>query len=139
MQKTKQRPVPDLFLFCGKTLYEGKASGLQSIALNLAHNKNKLNKALVYWSRDTLNFDFLKECRNNFSIRFKGTVMQTENAVINDLLRVSKVSYTFLTSTFYNFAVILPVKFAVFLKNSLLHNSISWIFCLWAKLYGSIT
>ena len=51
--------------------------------------------------------------------------MQTENALMNDLLRVSKVSYTFLTSTFYNFAVILPVKFAVFLKNRLLYNSIS--------------
>ena len=32
-----------------------------SIALNLAYNKNKLNKTLEYWSRDTLNFDFLEK------------------------------------------------------------------------------
>ena len=54
--------VPDLFIF-QKSLYEVKESGLQlifnvSIALNLAYNKNKLSKTLLYWSRENLNFNF---------------------------------------------------------------------------------
>ena len=32
-----------------------------SIAFNLAYNKNKLYKALGFWSRHMLNFDFLKK------------------------------------------------------------------------------
>ena len=34
-----------------------------SIALNSAYNKNKLYKALGYWSRDLLNFDILENVR----------------------------------------------------------------------------
>ena len=33
----------------------------------------------------------------------------------------------------------LPVKFAIFLKSSLLFNSFYCLFCLQTKLYGSIT
>ena len=32
-----------------------------TIAFNLAYNRNKQYKTLNYWSRDVLNFDFLKE------------------------------------------------------------------------------
>ena len=38
----------------------------------------------------------------------KGTVMQTEKALINDRLRVSKLSRKFLIPTIYNLAVIYP-------------------------------
>ena len=31
------------------------------MALNLAHNENKLYKTLDYWFRDKLNFDFLEQ------------------------------------------------------------------------------
>ena len=37
---------------------------------------------------------------------FKGTDMQTEKALINDLLRVSKVSLKFHIPTIYNFVAI---------------------------------
>ena len=39
---------------------------------------------------------------------FKGTVMQIQKALINDCLRVSKVSWKFLIPTIDNFAVIYP-------------------------------
>ena len=42
----------------------------------------------------------------------KGIVMQIEKALINDLLRVSKVSLKFCVATIYNFEVILPAKLA---------------------------
>ena len=48
---------------------------------------------------------------NNLQTNFrtlKGTVMQTEKALINDCSRVSKVSWKFLIPTIYNFAVIYP-------------------------------
>ena len=32
-----------------------------SIALNLANNKNKINKTSEHWSRDMLNFRFLEK------------------------------------------------------------------------------
>ena len=38
----------------------------------------------------------------------KGTVIQIEKALINDRLRVSKVSWKFYIPTIYNFAVIYP-------------------------------
>ena len=41
-------------------------------------------------------------------ISLKGTVMQTEKALINDRLRVSKNPGKFLILTFYNFTVIYP-------------------------------
>ena len=53
-------------LFFNKALFEVKASGAAlfqyiSIVLNLAYSKNKLYRTLDYWSRDMLNFDFLKQ------------------------------------------------------------------------------
>ena len=39
---------------------------------------------------------------------FKGTVMQIEKALINDRLRVSKISWKICIPTTYNFAVIYP-------------------------------
>ena len=54
---------------------------------------------------------------------FKSTVMQIDKALINERLRLSKVFRKFRISITYNFAVIcsnLPVKFAIFLNNSLL-------------------
>ena len=45
---------------------------------------------------------------NEFSDKFKGAVMQIEKALINDRLRVSKVSWKFCIPTIYNFAVIYP-------------------------------
>ena len=61
---------------------------------------------------------------------FKGTVMQIEKALINNRLRVSKVSGKFRIPTIDNFAVIYPVKFAIFLKSSLRFNSFYCLFCL---------
>ena len=43
---------------------------------------------------------------NEFSDKFKGAAMQIEKALINDRLRVSKVSWKFCIPTIYNFAVI---------------------------------
>ena len=40
--------------------------------------------------------------------QYKGTVMQIEKVLINDRLRVSKVSWKFPIPTIYNFAVIYP-------------------------------
>ena len=42
----------------------------------------------------------------SFVIMFKGTVMQIEKALINDRLRVLKVSRKFRIPNIYNFAVI---------------------------------
>ena len=58
--------VPDLFLFPKKALYEVKAMvcslvSMDFIALNLAYNKNKLQKYLDYWSRDMLDFYSLEK------------------------------------------------------------------------------
>ena len=60
-RETSSRPV---FVFSKKTLYELKLSGLQfsfNIVFNFAYIKNKLYKVLDYWSKDTLNFDFIEK------------------------------------------------------------------------------
>ena len=44
----------------------------------------------------------------NLGDSIKGTVMQIEKALINDRLRVSKVSWGFRIAIIYNFAVIDP-------------------------------
>ena len=49
------------------------------------------------------------------NIEIKGTVMQIEKALINDRLRVSKVSWKFRIPTIYSLAVIYPWNFP-FLK-----------------------
>ena len=49
--------------------------------------------------------------------------MQIEKALINDHLRVLKVSWNFRILTVYNFCSNLHVKFAIFLEGSLLLNS----------------
>ena len=48
----------------------------------------------------------ISKTNNNSNI--KGTVIQIEKALINGLLRVSKVSWKFGFATVYNFAVIFP-------------------------------
>ena len=86
---------------------------------------------------------------NIFAFRFKkeglpllclfplnSTVKQIEKSVIWNRLHVSKASWKFRIPTIYNFPV--PVKFAIFLKSSLLFNSFYCLFCLWTKLYDSI-
>ena len=72
------------------------------------NNKNTWEMPLIYsysveWHRSSH-----RRC-------FKDTVMQIEKALMNDLLRASKVSWKSHIPTIYN----LPVKFAVFLKSSL--------------------
>ena len=47
---------------------------------------------------------------------FKGTVMQIDNTLIHDRLRVSKVSRKFHISSTYNFAVVLHVEFVILKK-----------------------
>ena len=47
-------------------------------------------------------------CLLYFVLGFKGGVMQIEKALINDRLRVSKVSWKFRIPTIYNFAGIHP-------------------------------
>ena len=49
-------------------------------------------------------FFIIEQIKNVWSI--KGAVMQIEKALINDRLRVSKVSWKFCIPTIYNFAVI---------------------------------
>ena len=59
---------------------------------------------------------------------FKGIVMQIEQALINDHLRVSKVSWKFRIPTIYNFVVIYPwnllfsLKVAYFLTVSIVFS-----------------
>ena len=43
-------------------------------------------------------------------VSFKGAVMQIEKALLNDRLRVTKVSWKFRIPTIYNFAVICPLN-----------------------------
>ena len=62
--------------------------------------------------------------------RFKGIVIQTETALINNRLRVSKVSWKFRISNIYNFAVIYPWNLFFSFKSSLLFNSFYCLFCL---------
>ena len=64
---------------------------------------------------------------------FKGTVMQIEKTLINDHLRVSKVSWKFHILAIYNFVIIYPMKFAIFLKSILLFNSFYCLFCFTKK------
>ena len=73
---------------------------------------------------------FFDEASNFCKQNIKGTVMQIEKALINDRLSVSKVSWKFRIPTIYNFAVKFAVKFATFLKSSLLFNSFYCLFCL---------
>ena len=62
------------------------------------------------------------------SVPLTGTVMQIEKVLINDRLRVSKVSIKFRISPIRNFAVNSLVKFAILLKSSLLFNSFCCFF-----------
>ena len=61
---------------------------------------------------------------------FKETGMQIEKAVINDRLRLLKVSLESRIPTIYNFEVIYPLKCDILLKNSLPFNSFYCIFSL---------
>ena len=62
--------------------------------------------------------------------RVKGRVIHVKKALINDRLRVAKVSWKFRFPIFCNFAVIyLPVKFTIFLKSNLIFNSFCCPFC----------
>ena len=56
--------------------------------------------------------------------------MQIDKALIYARLRVWKVSCKFHISTIYNFCSNLPVKFAIFFKNSLVLNSFYFVFFL---------
>ena len=52
--------VPDLFLFCKKTLHEVKVWCLVSVYFD-SPQLGKLHKTLDYWSRDKFHFDFLEK------------------------------------------------------------------------------
>ena len=58
-----------------------------------------------FFDADTFLYQAFQE-EINFEKQFKGAVMQIEKALINDCLRVSKVSGKFRIPTVYNFAVI---------------------------------
>ena len=65
------------------------------------------------------------------TVSIEGTVMQIEKALINDRLHdVAKVPWKSCIPTIYNFAIICPWNFAIFLKSSLLVNSFYCLFCL---------
>ena len=49
--------------------------------------------------------------RWNYATKCKGTVMQIGNALINDRLHVSNVSWKFRIQTIYNFAVLYHLNF----------------------------
>ena len=81
-----------------------------------------------------INLKFKKMNRLTKIKIIKGTITQIEKALINDRLRVSRINQKFLIPTIYNFAVIYHVKFAIFLKISLLFNSFYCLFYLQTKL-----
>ena len=56
---------------------------------------------------------------------------------MNDLLRVLKVSWKFFIPTIYNFAVIYPQKFAIFLKISLLFHSFCIVFSVYKQNFAA--
>ena len=58
----------------------------------------------------------LNLCKILCMLIFKGTVMQIDNTLIHDRLRVSKVPRKFHILSTYNFAVVLHVKFVIFKK-----------------------
>ena len=60
-RETSSRPLFGFYksFILGKSKWSAAWFHYISIALKLAYNKNKLFKTLHYWSRDTLNFDFL--------------------------------------------------------------------------------
>ena len=68
---------------------------------------------------------------NLYYVTLKVLLNHIEKPMVNDRLRVSKVSRVFCIQTIYNFAIIyLPVKFAIFLKSNLLFNSFHCLSCL---------
>ena len=70
--------------------------------------KHYLERSLSYnvasWKRAT-NFSWIQD-NTAFFFFLKGAVMQLEKVLINDRLRVSKVSWKFRIPTIYNFGVI---------------------------------
>ena len=70
---------------------------------------------------------------------FKGTVIGKWKSVDKWLLTCSKIILKISYSNYLWFCSNLFVKFAIFLKSSLLFNNFYSLFCLQTKLYGSIT
>ena len=66
----------------------------------------------------------------NTCIYIKGAVMRIEKALINDRLRVSKISWKFRIPTISNFAVIYPWKLIYFFKKWPTFSSFYCLFCL---------
>ena len=62
----------------------------------------------VYSSKDFNHYIIMMTLSKIHYFSIKGTVMQIEKALTNDLLRVSKVSWKFRIATIYNFVVICP-------------------------------
>ena len=62
----------------------------------LDHHLQPIMRSWVPYVKDT----------ESFLSKLKGTVMQTEKPLINDRLRVSKVSWKFRVPVIYNFTVI---------------------------------
>ena len=67
-----------------------------------------VHQSCVFHSDLINSFNKLYSQENLDNEMHKGTVMQIEKALINDLLRVSKVSLKFRIRTIYNFEVISP-------------------------------
>ena len=86
-----------------------------------------------------LSWSLFKLLTNGFGNFVKRTVMQIEKSIINDRLRVSKMSWKFRIPTIYNFAVIYPWNLIFFYKAAYFFISFYCLFCLQTKLYSSIT
>ena len=76
------------------------------ISKNTFFTENHLaTAALISWYQATRNEDAAYLCKIGV---LKGTVMQIEKVLINDCLRISKLSRKFRMPTIYNFEVIYP-------------------------------
>ena len=93
----------------------------------ICHNTEQWRKT---WEGTSLCFQKWHEVFGEQVVEIKGTVMQNEKALINDCLRVSKVSWKFRIPLNYTFGVIHPWKFTIFWKSCLLLNNFYCFFCL---------
>ena len=90
-------------------------SVLWSLLVNPAGNSSR-NSRMKYWEKVWNLFKVDNSDTRTTSVFLKVTVRQIEKPLINDCLRVSKISWKFCIPTIYNFAVIYPWNLLFFEK-----------------------
>ena len=92
MQKIRLGDPFQTSLFLEECLYEVKPMVYSLFPISLDSPRfsiqlNKLYKTLIYWSRDTLNFEFFRKmCPNNFSTTFLSMIFQEKYCPYHILL-----------------------------------------------------